>query len=167
MNNWLNRLILTTNGRPFTAAEAERVAEYAESLPDRFAAARRLDESQKWLAKQLSDAVAPRAAEWGLPREPLVADFTHTLAAVAHAMLLDDRGVLDDTVVAPFRGLARALDVPGEELGELFHTAWDILAKRLDATAAGLLGPHFVWAANALAGGEPQALIETPAPVEV
>ncbi len=167
MNNWLNRLVLQSNGRPYTADEAERIAEYAESLPDRLAAANKLDESQKWLVKQLADAVADRAEEWGLPREPLVADFAAGLASVAHAMLLDDPAVLDDTVVAPTRGLARALDVPAEELGELFPLAWGLLSKRLDARSAALLAPHFAWCGSALTGSDAAALIETPAPVEV
>lgn len=165
--NWFNRLLTQSNGRPFTAVEAEQIAEYVETLPERLLAAKRLEESQKWLAKQLSDAVAPRAAEWGLPREPLVNDFTHTLSVVAHAMLLDDRTVLDETVVAPFRGLAHALDVPAEELGELFQTAWQLLSKRLEPKYAAMLQPFFAWTADSLRTGESQSLVETPAPAEV
>ena len=78
MTNWLNTLLVTSNGRPLTAAEGERVAEYGESLPDRLAAARRLEESHKWLAKQLADVIGPKAAEWGLPREALVNDFVQS-----------------------------------------------------------------------------------------
>lgn len=167
MTNWLNTLLVTSNGRPLTAAEGERVAEYGESLPDRLAAARRLEESHKWLAKQLADVIGPKAAEWGLPREALVNDFVQSLTAVAHAMLLDDPAVLDETVVGPFRSLATALDIPSEELGDLFHAAWAALAKRLEPRQTALLQPYFHWAATALTDGQPQSLIETPAPVEV
>lgn len=166
MSNWLNRLVLTTNGRPFTRAEADRIAEYAESLPERLAAARKLEESHKWFARHFSDAIADRAELWGLPREPIVADFTANLAQIAHAMLLDDRGVLDATVVAPGRRLAAALDLEAEDLAELFTTAWGLLSKRLDPAPAALLGPYFVWVSNGLSG-EAQSMVETPAPVEV
>ena len=167
MTNWLNNLLVTSSGRPLTADEGERVAEYAESLPERLAAARKLEESHKWLAKQMGDTVAPKAAEWGLPREALVNDFVQSLVAVANAMLLDDRSVLDDTVVGPFRSLAAALDIPSEDLGDLFHAAWSALSRRLEARHAALLHPYFHWAATALTDGEGQSMIETPAPLEV
>ena len=167
MSNWLNELMRTSSGRPLTADEGERLAEYAEGLPDRLAAARKLEESHKWLAKQLADVVAPKAAEWGLPREALVNDFVQSLTAVAQAMLVDDRGVLADTVVAPFKGLADALDIPSEELGELLLAAWSALSRRLEGRHAALLRPHFLWAAAALGAGESQSLVETPYPVEV
>ena len=162
--NWLNDLLLAANGRAYTVAEADRLAEYAESLPDRLSAAKRLEESHKWLGKQLADAIAGRAADWGLPREALVADFLQSLAAVAHAMVMDDRPLLDVSVVAPFRGLADALDVPAEEIGELFHAAWAALARRLEPRPAALLEPYFVWAANSLCGGEAAAVADTPPP---
>ena len=169
MTNWLNTLLVTSSGRPLSAAEGERLAEYGESLPDRLAAARRLEESHKWLAKQLAEVVGPKAAEWGLPREALVNDFVQSLTAVAHAMLLDDRAVLGDTVVGPFRSLAAALDIPPEDLGELFHAAWAALARRLEPRPAALLQPYFHWAATALsdgdpAGGDTQSLTATPFP---
>ena len=175
MTNWLNRLMTTSNGRPLTADEGERLAEYAESLPDRLAAVRKLEESQKWLAKQLSEVVAPKAAEWGLPREALVNDFVQSLTAVAQAMLADDLEVLATTVVAPFRSLADALDIPAEELGDLLLAAWAALSRRLEAKPATLLQPYFHWAAAALDAGLPasqsqsqsQSLVETPYPVEV
>ena len=166
MTNWLNKLMLTSNGRPLTAAEGERLAEYAESLPDRLAAARKLEESHKWLAKQLADVVAPKATEWGLPREALVNDFVQSLTAVAQAMLVDDPDVLADTVVSPFKSLADALDIPSEELGELLLAAWSALSRRLDPRSAALLQPHFQWAAEALDAGQPQSLVETPYPIE-
>ena len=167
MTNWLNKLMLTSNGRPLTADEGERLAEYAEGLPDRLAAARKLEESHKWLAKQLADVVAPKATEWGLPREALVNDFVQSLTAVAQAMLLDDPAVLADTVVAPFKSLADALDIPSEELGELLLAAWSALSRRLEPRPAALLQPYFHWAAAALDAGAPQSLVETPYPVEV
>ena len=173
MTNWLNRLMTTSNGRPLTAAEGERLAEYAESLPDRLAAVRKLEESQKWLAKQLTDVVAPKAAEWGLPREALVNDFVQSLTAVAQAMLADDLEVMAETVVAPFRSLADALDIPADELGDLLLAAWSALSRRLEARPAALLQPYFRWAAEALDAGQSlspshsQSLVETPHPVEV
>ena len=167
MTNWLNKLLVASSGRPLTPDEADRVAEYGESLPDRLAAARRLEESAKWLTKQMTDVVGPKATEWGLPREALVNDFVQSLTAVAHAMLLDDRSVLDETVVRPFQSLAAALDIPGEDLGDLFHAAWAALSRRLEARPAQLLHPYFHWAATALTDGEGQALIETPAPLGV
>ena len=167
MTNWLNKLMLTSNGRPLTGDEGERLAEYAETLPDRLAAARKLEESHKWLVKQLGEVVAPKAAEWGLPREALVNDFVQSLTAVAQAMLLDDREVLGDTVVAPFRSLADALDIPSEDLGDLLLAAWSSLSRRLEARPAALLQPYFHWAAAALNAGESQSLVETPYPVEV
>ena len=111
--------------------------------------------------------VAPKATEWGLPREALVNDFVQSLTAVAQAMLLDDPAVLADTVVAPFKSLADALDIPSEELGELLLAAWSALSRRLEPRPAALLQPYFHWAAAALDAGAPQSLVETPYPVEV
>ena len=166
VSNWLNVLVARSNGRPFTRDEADRVAEYAESLPDRLSAAKKLEDSAKWFARQFSDAVADRAERWGLPREPLVADFAANLVQLAHAMILDDVDVLADTAVAPDRSLARALDLPAEDYGELYRTAWAILAKRLEPRPAALLRPYFDYAAAALCG-ESQSLVETLLPVEV
>jgi hypothetical protein len=170
MNNWLNRLITTSNGRPFTVDEAERIAEFAESLPDRLTAAKKLEESQKWLAKQLSDAVAPRAAEWGLPKDPFTNDFAQSLSAIVQSMLLDDVHALEETVIEPFGAIADALDVPREELGELFTIAWQALSKRLDPRSITILQPYFQAVAAGLQGYETetsQSLVETPLPVEM
>lgn len=150
MTNWLTRVVWESNGRPFTPAELDRLTEYAETLPDRLAAAKQLDDSQKWLARQLTDLVAPLAADWGLPKEPFTADFAQSLTAVAHAMLLDDPAALGPGVLASYGGLADALDVPREEFGRLFASAWGLLTRRLDAKAQGLLGPYFRAVADGL-----------------
>ena len=173
MANWLNRLIVDSNNRPYTGEEAERIAEYAESLPERLACAKKLEESGKWLARQLNDQFAEKAGEWGLPREAVVADFIDGLAAVAHAMLMDDVDSLQESVVAPYTSLAGALELDPEEFGGLFRAAWDALARRLEPKHAALLRPHFEACVAALGEpaparpelpAEPQSLVETHFP---
>jgi hypothetical protein len=164
VNNWLNRLITESNGRPFTVEEAERIAEFSESLPDRLSAAKKLEESQKWLGKQLSEAVGPKAAEWGLPKDPFTNDFAQSLSAIVQAMLLDDLNVLKETVIEPFAALADALDVPREELGGLFTIAWHSLAKRLDPRSIAIMHPYFAIVARGLQSGETESLVDTPMP---
>lgn len=162
MTNWLTKLVWETNGRAFTPDELDRLTEYVETLPERLAAAQKLDESQKWLARQLDDLMTPLAAGWGLPKEPFTADFAHSLSAVAHAMLLDDPALLRTGVVASFAGLADALDVPRAEFGRLFAAVWGLLAKRLDERGRELLAPYFEAAAAALgvaAAPEPAAAL--------
>lgn len=165
MDNWLNRLVTTSNGRPFTAEEAERIAEFAESLPDRLSAAKRLEESQKWLAKQLSDVVGPKAQNWGLPKEPFTNDFTQTLSAISQAMLLDDTSLLDTTVIAPFIALSESLDIPEDELGELYTHAWQALSRRLDAKSVALFLPYFSYTARGLQSSDFESMVETPMPI--
>jgi len=165
VDNWLNRLIAQSNGRPFTMDEAERIAEFAESLPDRLAAAKKLEDSQKWLAKQLSDAVAPKAHGWGLPKDPFTNDFTQTLSAIAQAMLLDDPKLLDHTVIAPFEALAEALDIPADELGELYTMAWQALSRRLDVKSVSLFLPYFSYTARGLQANDFDSMVETPMPI--
>jgi len=164
MDNWFNRLVVQSNGRPFTLDEAERIAEFAESLPDRLAAAKRLEESQKWLAKQLSDVVAPKAHSWGLPKDPFTNDFTQTLSAIAQAMLLDDTAMLDQSVIAPFNTLAEALDIPSDELGGLYTIAWEALSRRLDPKSVTLFLPYFSYTARGLQASDFESMIETPMP---
>ena len=155
MNSWLNQLVHASNGRYFTADEGERIVAYAESLPDRLAAAKRVEEAQPWLARHLGDAVGYRAADWGLPREPFAGDFARALTPVVAAMLLDDPDTLDEAVVQPFVGLAAALDVPAGDLGDLFGAAWAGLSGRLDAKSAGLLEPYFHRVAAGLRAADP------------
>jgi hypothetical protein len=150
MNTWLVDLIWSTNGRPFSEDEAERIATYAETLPERLLAVQKLEDSQKWLVKQLNDVVAPKAAEWGLPKEPFTQDFAQSLTALAHAMLTDDFRALDLHVIQPMKDLAEALDIPGEELGNIFNAAWDLLNRRIDPTHAKWLEPYFTRAAQGL-----------------
>jgi len=150
VNTWLIDLIWSTNGRPFTEDEAERIASYAETLPERLLAVQKLEESQKWLVKNLNDIVGPKAAEWGLPKEPFTQDFAQSLSALAHALLSDDMNVLERNVIQPMKDLADALDIPSEELGNIFVTAWDLLKRRLDPKHASWLEPYFLRAAENL-----------------
>lgn len=143
MTNWITRLAHASNGRALTPAEAESVAEYVETLPDRLLAAKKLEESKKWLVKHLSDFIAPRALEWGLPKDPFANDFVGYLSAVSHAMIGNDREILAETVVAPLSETADALDVPRTAFAELFDTTWQALKKRLDDRSAELLVPFF------------------------
>ncbi len=154
MTNWLTRLVWETNGRAFAPDELDRLCGYVETLPERLAAAQRLDESQKWLARQLDDLVAPRAAAWGLPKEPFTADFAQALSAVAHAMLLDEPAALGGGVVASFAGLADALDVPRAEFGQLFADVWAVLTRRLDERGQELLAPYFAAVADGLGAAD-------------
>lgn len=150
MKTWLIDLIWSTNGRPFSEDEAERIAAYAETLPERFQAVQKLEENQKWLVKQLNDYVAPKAAEWGLPKEPFTQDFAQSLSALAHALLSDDRDALEQQVIMPMKSLADALDLPAEELGNLFVISWDLLKRRLEPGPTRWLEPYFVRAAERL-----------------
>lgn len=143
MDNWLNQLIRASNGRAFTEDEAERVTEYAESLPVRLSAAAKVQDAQKWLTRHLGDAVGQRASEWALPREPLAHDFVQAINPIVTAMLLDDKDVLGPAVIHPFESLAAALDIPASELAELFQVAWSSLCTRLDPPAMALLQPYF------------------------
>ena len=159
MNTWLIDLIWQTNGRPFTEDEAERIAAYAETLPERLQAVSKLEESQKWLVKQLCDVVAPKAAEWGLPKEPFTQDFAQSLSALGHAMLSDDYNLLERNVLQPMRDLAEALELPVEELGNLFVVSWDLLQRRLESSQARWLEPFFQRAAESLHASEHQPLV--------
>jgi hypothetical protein len=150
-------MVWESNGRPFSPAEADRICEFADGLPERLHAAQKLEDSQKWLARQLDGLVAPRAAEWGLPKEPFTTDFGQALAAVAQAMLLDDPGLLRTGVVASFAGLADALDVPRADFGRLFADVWELLCKRLEARPQELLGPYFAAVSAGLGAAEPVA----------
>ncbi len=159
MTNWLTRMVWETNGRAFTPDELDRLTEYVESLPERLAAAQKLDDSQKWLSRQLTDLVAPLAAEWGLPKEPFTTDFAQSLAAVGNAMILDDHDLLRTGVLASFTGLADALDVPRSEFGDLFAAVWTLLTRRLEPRPQELLGPYFLAVADGLGASVPRLAV--------
>jgi hypothetical protein len=171
MTNWITRLAHASNGRVLTPAESESVAEYVESLPDRLAAARKLDESQKWLVKHLSDYIAPRAAEWGLPKDPFANDFAQCLTAVAHAMVCNDKELLKDSVITPYTLTADALEVPRGVFAGLFDSTWQALSRRLDSRSAELLVPffsHVVYGLRVADGWTPSAAAASAyTPVEV
>ncbi len=166
MTPWLTRLANDTNGRPFSSEEIDRITLYGERLPDALAAVRKLEDNQKWLVRHLTEWVAPKAQQWGLPKDPFTTDFASFLSAVGYALVCDDLTVLEATVVAPCQTLADALEVPAEEFAGLFDEAWRVLAQRLDPTAAGLLAPYFDRAAEGLRNGppSPMAVTETPPP---
>lgn len=156
MNTWLVDLIWASNGRAFTEDEAERIAAYAETLPERLQAVQKLEDAQKWLIRQMADFVSPKAAVWGLPKEPFTQDFAQSLSALSHAMLTDDDNVLERQVVRPMRDLAEALDIPAEELGELFTHAWDLLKRRLEPAHAKWFERYFVMSAEKLGAAQLQ-----------
>jgi hypothetical protein len=164
MKHWLNRLAFESNGRALTPNEVDMIAEYAETLPDRLAAAKKLEESLKWLVRHLSDFIAPRAAEWGLPKDPFSNDFAQCLSAIAHAMIGNDVELLNSTIVTPYIQTAEALEVPVEAFADLFDTAWQALSKRLDPRSTELLAPHFSHVIGELrlaAGWSPSAVSAT------
>jgi Phycobilisome protein len=164
MNNWINRLAFASNGRALTTDEVESLAEYAETLPDRLVAAKKLEESLKWLVRHLSEYIAPRAAEWGLPKDPFSNDFAQCLTSVTHAMLCNEVELLTDTVVKPYVETADALEVPREVFADLFDTAWQALNKRLEPRSIELLAPAFSYVIGELrlaAGWEPSAVEAT------
>ena len=150
MNPWLTQLVHTTNGRPFTDAELGRIGTYVELLPDRLTALKKLEESQKWLVRHLADYIAPKAIEWGLPKDPFSTDFVQFLAALGYAMLCDDMALVEHSVVQPCCDLADALEIPREEIALLFETTWDALSPRLDPRSVSLLDWYFQSAANQL-----------------
>jgi hypothetical protein len=143
VHTWLTRLVHESNGRPFTPDEVARVATYAEFLGDAVTAVRKLEESQRWLVRHLSDAVGERAVGWGLPKDPFANDFAAFLAAIGHAVLCDDLASIDHAVVAPCESLADALEVPRSEFAGLFEEAWRALAPRLDPTSTTRLQRYF------------------------
>lgn len=169
MTPWLTHLAHESNGRPFTSDELDKIAQYVEFLPDALAAVKKLDDSQKWLVRHMSDWVAPQAQAWGLPKDPFTTDFAAFLAAVGYALLCDDIRLIDAEVAAPFRSLAVALEVPAEEFAGLFDEAWRVLHPRLDPLSAKLLEAFFARAAWSLRdgaitlGGPPQPA-EAPFP---
>jgi hypothetical protein len=152
VNPWLTQLVHASNGRPFTADELDKITQYVEFLPDALAAVKKLDENQKWLVRHLGEWVAPKAQEWGLPKDPFTTDFAAFLAAVGHALLCDDITLLDTSVITPCRGLADALEIPAAEFAGLFDEAWRVLQPRLDPLSAQLIQPFLGRVAGALRG---------------
>jgi Phycobilisome protein len=164
MTNWITRLAVQSNGRALTPEETDAVAEYVETLPDRLAAAKRLEESMKWLVRHLSDFIAPRTLEWGLPKDPFSNDFAQCLSSVAHAMICNEVELLKSTVIQPYIEIADALEVPVEAFADLFDSAWHAIAKRFDARSSELLAPHFGYVIGELrlaAGWSPSAVEAT------
>ncbi len=143
MTNWITNLAHSSNGRPLSQDETELLVDYVETLPDRLTAAKKLEECQKWLVKHLSDYIAPRAAEWGLPKDPFANDFALCLTALAHSMVCRDKELLIAEVILPFCETADALEVPRNIFADLFNTAWHALCKRLDPRSLQLLEPSF------------------------
>ena len=143
MTNWITKLAHSTNGRPLSQDETEMLVDYVETLPDRLLAAKKLEECQKWLVKHLSDYIAPRAIEWGLPKDPFATDFALCLTALVHSMVCSDKELLIAEVILPFCETADALEVPRNIFADLFDTAWHALCKRLDPRSLQLLEPSF------------------------
>jgi hypothetical protein len=157
-------MVHESNGRPFTPDEVGQIGTYVEFLSDALAAVKKLEDNQKWLVRHLSDSLAGKAVEWGLPKDPFTADFAGFLAAVGHAVVANDLELIDHTVVAPCASLADALEVPRSEFAMLFEEAWRILTPRLDPTSTARLEKYFARAAArlketaepAVSAGEPR-----------
>jgi len=143
MKTWLQELVQVSNGRPFTQEEIMRISTAADTLPDRLAAVRKMEDCQKWLIRQLSEHISPRAMEWGLPKDPFSNDFVNLLSAVSHALIADDLELVSTTVVKPCVQLAQALDLPESEFGTLFEVAWNTLSQRCDPSSIALLKDYF------------------------
>jgi len=165
VKTWLNRMILNSNGRPFSSEESERIAEFAESLPDRLAAAKKLEEAHKWLGKQLTDFVAQRSESWGLPKDPFTTDFVQLQTAISQALLCDDTELLHDSVIEPLQHMSDALDLPARDFGELFEATWNLLSKKLDPRSTALLMPLYTYVIRQLKDDTVGVSIDTPAPV--
>jgi hypothetical protein len=143
MKTWLQELVMTTNGRPFSTEEIMRLSAAVEALPDRLAAIRKMEDCQKWLVRQLSEHIAPRAAEWGLPKDPFSNDFVNLLTALSHAVLSDDVDLVSTTIVKPCQQLAAALELDPSEFGTLFEVAWMTISQRCESHAISPLKPFF------------------------
>ena len=143
MKTWLQELIQISNGRPLTTDEIMRLSAAVEALPDRLAAIKKMEECQKWLVRQLSEHIGPRAAEWGLPKDPFSNDFVNLLTALSHAVLSDDLDLVNITVVKPCQQLAAALEIDPAEFGTLFEVAWATISQRNDSASIAPLKPFF------------------------
>jgi hypothetical protein len=164
MKTWLQELVQVSNGRPFTTEEIMRLSAAVEALPDRLAAIKKMEECQKWLVRQLSEHISPRAMEWGLPKDPFSNDFVNLLTALSHAVLADDLDLVSVTVVKPCEQLAAALEIDPSEFGTLFEVAWTTLAQRCEAHSISPLKPFFQKAMDELKTSDwvPSTHITTP-----
>jgi len=143
VTTWLQQIIGESNGRPFSQDELHRIVSAAEMLPEKLAAIKKMEDAQKWLVRQLSEHISPRAAEWGLPKDPFSTDFAVLLAAVGQALLCDDLDLVDANVVHPCVQLAEALELPVSVWVGLFEVAVTTLTQKLDQRSMELLKPYF------------------------
>jgi hypothetical protein len=143
MKTWLQELIQTSNGRPFTTEEIMRLSTAVEVIPDRLAAIKKMEDCQKWLVRQLSEHISPRATEWGLPKDPFSNDFVNLLTALSHAVLSDDLDLVSTTIVKPCQQLSAALEIEPSEFGTLFEVAWTTLSQRCESQSISPLKPFF------------------------
>jgi hypothetical protein len=143
MSDWITQLAMSSNGRAFTADEAEKIAQSVESLPDRIAAVQAVEQQQKWLTRIMTEHLSPIAQEWGLPKDPLAHDFVVGLSTLCNAALCDDHDLIQVRVVKPYCRLARALEVSSSIFGTMLKTATEGLQAKLGHEAFQPLQPYF------------------------